>query len=198
MRKLWLAVAVAVLPLSAAGCAALSANTKPSDQPAMNVPPAPPRVIEPAPEPLPEPVAELPVAPPSPTATRGNRPSPPPSRPPAASAEPKPEQPKPVDPPPQDPAPVPQPPAAPPAQLRTPQTADTGTAEKGVRSTLDRAKGLLANVDYRLLNAERKKAYDDAMRFMRQSEDKLKQGDFVFAQAAAEKAEMLARELAGK
>ena len=43
----------------------LSAKGKPTDRPAMNVPPPPPRLIEPAPEPLPEPVAELPAAPPS-------------------------------------------------------------------------------------------------------------------------------------
>ena len=177
------------------GCAAVSANTKPVDLPPMNVPPPPPRVIEPAPEPLPEPVAELPAAPPVSNAPRGG------TRPPAArpsTPEPK-VDPKPVEPPPPDPAPVAQPPvAAPAAQLRTPQTADTSNAEKGVRTTLDRAKNLLNNVDYRGLTPDRRKAYDDAQRFIKTSEDKIKQGDFVFAQAVAEKAEMLARELAGK
>jgi len=94
---------------------------------------------------------------------------------------------------------VPQPPPAPPAaQLRTPQTADTNNAEKAVRGTLDRARSLLQNVDYRLLNSERKKAYDDSMRFMRQSEDALKEGNLVFALSLANKAETLAKELAGK
>jgi hypothetical protein len=140
-------------------------------------------------------VSDLPpVPPPSSTVARGARPPAP--RP--ATPEPK-QEPKPVEPPPPtDPAPVAQPPAAPPAQLQTPQTADATNAEKAVRSTLDRAKELLSKVDYRPLNVERKKAYDDSMRFIRQSEDALKEGNFVFAQAVAVKAETLAKELAGK
>lgn len=193
-RMLWALPAIIVPMLS--GCATLSARGKPTDLPAMNVPPPPPRLIEPAPEPLPEPVAELPVTPPPSTVARGG------ARPPAvrpAPPEPKPADPKPVEPPPvADPAPVAQPPVAPTAQLRTPQTADTSNAEKGVRSTLDRAKGLLSSVDYRLLNADRKKAYDDSHRFIKQSEEALKEGNFVFAQAVAVKAETLAKELAGK
>jgi hypothetical protein len=196
MRPLLLFAFVAMVAApTLTGCAALSAKGKPADRPAMNVPPPPPRVIEPAPEPLPEPVAELPAAPATPSAPRNG------TRPPAnrqAAPDPKPVDPKPVDAPTPDPAPVVMPPAAPAAQLRTPQTADTSNAEKGVRSTLDRSKGLLSNVDYRLLNPDRRKAYDDAQRFIKTSEDKIKQGDFVFAQAMAEKAEMLAKELAGK
>ena len=74
----------------------------------------------------------------------------------------------------------------------------TSNSEKNVRATLDRARGLLQNVDYRLLNSERKKAYDDSQRFIREAEDKLKEGNFVYAEAVAKKAETLARELAGK
>lgn len=196
-RLLWaLPAMIGVFTLS--GCASLSGRGKPADLPAMNVPPPPPRLIEPAPEPLPEPVADLPATPPaSSTSARGGT-RPPVSRPPATDPKP-PADPKPVEaPPPQDPAPVPQPPAAPAAQLRTPQTADTSNAEKNVRSTLDRARGLLSNVDYQLLNDERKKAYDDSQRFIKQSEDALNDGNFVFAQAVAVKAETLAKELAGK
>ena len=197
MRPLLLfAFAAMVAAPALTGCASLGAKGKPADLPAMNVPPPPPRVIEPAPEPLPEPVAELPAAPAPPSAPRNG------TRPPAnrqPPADPKPVDPKPVDAPAADPAPVAaMPPAAPAAQLRTPQTADTSNAEKGVRSTLDRSKGLLSNVDYRMLTPDRRKAYDDAQRFIKTSEDKIKQGDFVFAQAMAEKAEMLAKELAGK
>lgn len=200
MRRLvWTLPAIAIVPMLS-GCASLSARSKAPDLPPMNVPPPPPRVIEPAPEPLPEPVAELPAVPPAASSTRGN------TRPPATrtapQAESRPSDPKPADPQPppqQDPPPVPQPAPLPPsAQLRTPQTADTSNAEKGVRATLDRARGLLANVDYRLLNSERKKAYDDSNRFIKESEEKLKEGNFVYAQAVANKAETLARELAGK
>lgn len=198
MRPLLLLALPAIVIPMLSGCASLRAAGKPTDLPPMNVPPPPPRLIEPAPEPLPEPVADLPTTPPpSSTANRGGtRPA---SRP--APPEPKPvTDPKPVEPPPPtDPAPVPQPPpVAPTAQLRTPQTADTSNVEKGVRSTLDRAKWLLSNVDYRLLNAERKKAYDDSQRFIKQSEDALKEGNFVAAQPLAAKAETLAKELAGK
>ena len=195
MKPLLWALPALIVPLLS-GCAALSAKGKAPDLPPMNVPPAPTRVIEPAPEPLPEPVADLPAAAPTSPAPRNNA-RPPVTRP-APQAESKPTDPKPVEaPPPQDPAPVPQPPA-PTAQLRTPQTADTSNAEKNVRATLARAGGLLSNVDYRLLNNERKKAYDDSMRFIKQSEDALKEGNFVFAQAVAAKAETLAKELAGK
>jgi outer membrane biosynthesis protein TonB len=195
MKPLLWALPALIVPLLS-GCSALSAKGKAPDLPPMNVPPAPARVIEPAPEPLPEPVADLPAAAPTSPAPRNNT-RPPVTRP-APQAESKPADPKPVEPPPQDPAPVPQPPPAPTAQLRTPQTADTSNAEKNVRATLDRAKGLLSNVDYRLLNSERKKAYDDSIRFIKQSEDALKEGNFVFAQAVATKAETLAKELAGK
>jgi hypothetical protein len=196
-RLLWALPALALVPMLS-GCSALSARGKAPDLPPMNVPPPPERVIEPAPEPLPEPVPDLPAAPPVASNTR-NTPRPPAPRS-APQTETKPADPKPVEPPPpQDPAPVPQPPSAPPtAQLLTPQTADKNNAEKHVRATLDRARLLLSNVDYRLLNNERKKAYDDSQRYIKQSEDALKEGNFVFAQAVAAKAETLAKELAGK
>lgn len=197
LRRLVCALPVILMVPLLSGCAILSARKAP-ELPPMNVPPPPPRVIEPAPEPLPEPVAELPTAPPSSTVSRGNtRPAAPR---PSPQQETKPADPKPVEPPPtaQDPAPVAQPPTQPAAQLRTPQTADTSNAEKVVRATLDRASGLLKTVDYRLLNPERKKAYDDSQGFIKEAEEKLKEGNFVYAQAVAKKAETLARELAGK
>ena len=193
---LWVLPALAIVPILS-GCAALSARGKAPELPPMNVPPAPERVIEPAPEPLPEPVADLPSLPPTSSTVARNNTRPPATRP-APQAEAKPTDPKPVEPPPQEPAPVPQPPAAPAAQLRTPQTVDTSNAEKNIRGTLDRAKGLLSTVDYRYLSSERKKAYDDSNKFIRDAEEKLKEGNFVFAQSIANKAETLAKELAGK
>ena len=184
---------IALLPV-ASGCASASAKSKPADMPALNVPPPPERIIEAAPEPLPEPVNDLPANPPAPNTSRTARP---PAKPPAETKPPADPKPAETTPPPVDPPPVTLP-ATPSAQLRTPQTADTSNAEKGVRATIDRARGLLSNVDYRALNHERKKAYDDAMRFMKQSEEALGKSNFVFAQAVATKAETLARELAGK
>jgi hypothetical protein len=186
-------VVIPALALAAA-CASASAKSKPADMPALNVPPPPPRIIESAPEPLPEPVNDLPANPPASNTARTSRPQA--SKPPAS--ETRAPDPKPVEPPPTtDPGPV-LPPAPPSAQLRTPQTADTSNAEKGVRGTIDRARQMLSTVDYRPLNRERKKAYDDALQYMKQAEEALGKSNFVFAQAVANKAETLAKELSGK
>ena len=82
--------------------------------------------------------------------------------------------------------------------MRTPQTADTGSAGKSVQTTIDRAKSTLAAVKFDSLSNERKKAFNDAKLFIQQAEDALKEGNIVFAQANASKAETLARELAGR
>jgi hypothetical protein len=116
----------------------------------------------------------------------------------AAEAKPevKPEaKPAEVTPPPPEPA---APPAAPPAQLRTPQTADPSGAAKTVQATIDRARASLNSINFTAQSDERKKAYNDVKRFINQAEDAMKQGNFVFGQAVAAKAETLARELAGK
>lgn len=189
-----LRTAILLLPLTW-GCASASAKSKPADSPPLNVPPAPERIIEPAPEPQPEPVNELPATPTSPPPTRPNRPR---EQPRSTPPEPKAGEQKPVELPPPEPAPVAQPSAQPPAQLSTPQTADAATAARTIRAMLDRANGLLKGVNYGPLSYERKKAYDDAKRFIQQAEEALKQGNFPFAQGVATKAETLARELAGK
>ena len=188
MRK-WLLLPIAA-SLLAGACASASAKSK--GAPALTIPPAPPRVIEPSPEPPPEPVNDLPVVAPMP---------PPAPSPRALRPAPRPQPEKPPEKPPETvtetPAPVPQPPAQPPAQLRTPQSADVN-ASRAVQATIDRANTLLNGVDYRLLNNERKKAYDDAKRFIIEADAAVKQGNLVFAQGVANKAETLARELAGK
>ncbi len=192
MRKILLVVPL--LAIAAGGCASASASGKSKDVPALNVPPPPPRVIEPSPDPLPEPVSELPTTPtatpsaPKPNRTREQRP---------AATEAKPGE-KPTEPPPPEPAPVAPPPVAPPAQLRTPETADGSNAAKTVRSTIDRTHQLFSGINYQSLSKDRKKAYDDAKRFIQQAEDALKQGNIVFAQGVATKAETLAKELAGR
>lgn len=180
------------------GCASAQAKGKPADRPALVVPAPPLRIIEPATEPPPpEPVAELPPPPSSPPRT-SRPPAPKPAatdaRAEAKAGEPKPGESKPVEPAPVDPPP----PVSPSAQLRTPQTSDTSAAAKNVRVTIDTANGLLSTVDYAPLSNVRKKAYNDAKLFMQQSEDALKQGNLVYAQAMANKAETLAKELAGR
>ena len=156
----------------------------------MSVPAPPPRVIEPTPmpEPMPEPVADLPPAPvkPSRPAARENRePAKPEAKPPET---PVPETPQ------QQPAPVPQPPT----QLRTPATANDTQAENAIRGAIDRSRNLLASVNFGMLSNERKKAYDDAKMFLDQAESALKQGNYVFAKALADKGELLAHDLAGR
>lgn len=193
MRK-WFAI-IPVFGLLAGGCASVSAKAT-ADRPALVVPPPPPRIIEPLTELPPEPVAELPppTAPPPTTPPRpGRRENAP--KPPPASTEVKPGDPKPVE---QPPAVDPAPPAAPAAQLRTPQTADSSGAARTVRTTIDTAQGLLNSVNYNPLSNERKKAYNDAKKFIEEAEDALKKSDLVRAQAVAAKAETLAKELAGR
>ena len=187
------ALAWAVFALSAlTGC--VSTQAKGPDKPALEVPPPPPHVIEIPAEPL-EPVGEVPAAP---TGTPP-RPSRPATRPEPRSGETKPGEAKPAETAPAEtppPAPAPIPP--PNAQLLTPQTADTSTAAKVVRTTIDKAKSTLNSVNFGPLSNERKKAYNDAKLFMQQAEDALKEGNIVYAQAVASKAETLARELASR
>lgn len=196
VKKPW-----AVLVFSAAamsGCASAQAKGKPSDRPALNVPAPPPRIIEPA-EAI-EPVGELPNTPSS-AASRSTRPTS--TKPPVSESKPeaksgseaRPEA-KAGDPPtpPVDPAPPP----VPAAQLRTPQTADTSAAAKAVRATIDMARGTLNGVNFAPLSNVRKKAYNDAKLLLQQAEDAVKEGNLAFAQGLANKAETLAKELAGR
>jgi hypothetical protein len=194
MRKLLFVISlVAVAPILSA-CASASAKTNPAERPPLSVPPPPPRVIEtaPQPDPVPEPVPELPAAtvpPPRSRPTRDPGQKPEPAKPPDTKAgEATPAEPV-------GPSPAPAPPAP---QLRTPQTADSTEAERNVRSTIERANKSLGGVNFGPLNNERKKAYNDAKMFIHQAEEALKQGNFVFAQGVANKAETLAKELAGK
>ena len=190
MRKLLLgSLVLGLFPLVSA-CTTLQAKKAPIERPSLDVPPPPPRVVEPAPapEPPPEPVPDLP--PPS-TAPPKPRPQPRPANP-----EPKPEPPK-QEQPTETVAPVASPPPQVP-QLRTPQTADGAEAEKTVRATIDRAKMTLGGVNYNGLSNERKKVYNDAKSFIQQAEDASRQGNFVLAQASATKAEVLAKEIAGR
>ena len=181
---------IGLMPMVTA-CASASAKSRAADRPSMNVPPPPPRVIAPTPEPPPEPVNDLPSAP---TPAREGRP-------PAREASPKPSasdsKPEAKAGAPAEPV-APPPPTTPAPQLRTPQTADSSGAARNVHATVERANTMLSGVDYGPLSNERKKAYNDAKRFIRQAEDALKRGNFAFAQGVATKAETLARELSGK
>jgi len=186
------AVAGVVWALAAlSGC--VSAQAK-SDRLPLDVPPPPAHVVELPAEPL-EPVGEIP----SPSATNpgaSRAPRPAAAKPPEAKPE-KPDNPAAQSATPAEtPAPA-LPPPAPAPQLRTPQTADTSAAAK-VRATIDHARNSIGTVNFGPLSNERKKAYNDVKQYCQEAEDALKEGNIVYAQAVAAKAEKLAVELAGR
>ena len=178
---LWLLVFV---PL-AAGCTHAQAKTTPQ-VPALEMPPPPPRDVEPsepeAPPPVPlvaEPVHNTPARP---------RPAPQP---------PKPEPPKLEPPPVEPPKPAEEPAKAPTTLQTTPATAE-GDVERGIRASLQRATADLNRVDYRALNTDARTQYDTAKRFVRQADDALRMKNLVFARNLADKAATLAAQLAGR
>lgn len=169
---------------AAAACGTARAAV-PVERPALEVPPVPPRNVEPVllpPAPPPEPVPDLP--PPTSTAARA-KPVPP------ATAKPDPK----AETPPVEPA---APPPAPTPPLRTPGTPDADEATRRVREISRRAQNILDNTDYGLLSRERKAQYDNAKLLITQTDAAIKVSNFEFARNLAEKAERLARELQGR
>jgi hypothetical protein len=182
---------VLILGSLASGCVTTRAQT-PIERPALDVPPAPPRVIEAAPLPevvqLPEPVEELPPAPvvqnaPK-RATRDTQRE-------TQKPEPKPE------PPPVSEPPAPAPPAPAPL-LRTPATADAAAAERQIRDTLYRAQDGLSKVDFQRLPENRQKFYNDAKEIIRQAEEAIKVSNLDLAKGLATNAEKLVNALLGR
>jgi hypothetical protein len=178
------------LLLPAAACASARAEVKPEEHPALEVPPVPPRQIDPLPvEPLPlEPVGNLPSEslPTNPPRVRPNRETnhrggeaKPDSKPPeAAPAEPT-------------------SPVAPPVPPLRHGATDGPELERQVRETLDRANKLLSNINPDSLNEERRTNYDYARNFIKQSLDAIKANNLTGAKALAERAENIAKLLAG-
>jgi hypothetical protein len=184
---------VLTLGALATGCVTPRAQV-PIERPPLEVPPAPPRVIEPAPLPevaqQPELVGELPPPPAIPN---------PPRRSPrdTGSREQKPEPKSEIAPVPEPPVAAAQVPAQPAPLLRTPATADAAAAEKQIRDTINRAQNGLNSVNYQKLSLERKKAYDEAKDFITSAEKEAKSANFEMAKQFADKAEQLARVLQG-
>lgn len=180
---------VAIVALSAVGssaCRTVRAAT-PVERPNLEVPPPPPRIIEPAPaaEPPPEPTTE-----PPPATASVNRPKPPVSHP-------KPDV-KPDVPPETPPATTTPPPSGPPPQLRTPGMASGPEAARQVQAILDRASGMLNSVNQATLSRERRNSFQTARRFMEEAEREMRASNYVLAREYAEKAERLAKELQGR
>jgi hypothetical protein len=185
---------VMILGALATGCVTTKAQT-PVERPSLEVPPAPPRVIEPAPVPevvqLPEPVEDLPPPPVAPSAPR---------RPQQRDTSRDNQKP---DPKPEAVPPVAEPPATPPAPgpaplLRTPATADAAAAERQIRDTLKRAQDGLNKVDFQRLSPDLKNAYNDAKDFISRAEAAIKDLNFELAKGLSSNAEKLAKELQGR
>src|SRR5687767_1891695 len=188
MKRVLATVAVALgAGLLSTACVTTRAQT-PTQRPALEVPPVPPRVIEPVLPPEPttlEPIAELPAAP------ANNTPRPRPNPPRDAAREAKSEA-KPPETPPVETNPAPAPPTpAPVGPLRTSRTADGPQAERQIKDIIYRANGLLSKVDYQRLSAERQKAYNEAKQFVELAEGAIKDAKFEYALELAEKAETL-------
>jgi type IV secretory pathway VirB10-like protein len=189
-RTVAIALVVAGCGMLSTACATTRAQT-PTQRPALEVPPVPPRVIEPVLPPEPttlEPVGELPP----PTSTPP-RPRPNPTRDKPTDAKP---EAKSAETPAVDATPAPTTPSAQPVgPLRTPRTADGAKAEQQAREVINRANTLLARVDYQRLTPERQKAYNEAKQFVVGAEAAIKDTRFDLALELADKAETLAKEL---
>jgi len=171
----FLAAALAVA-LGAGGCAKARARTRPEPLPLAATPLAGGAALAPAPEgaPVSAWLAEpQPVEPPvtdRPPAVPARRPAPPPSMPP---------------------------PPEPPRRLGTPETADASETTRRVRASLERARQSLAKVDPARLRGDARVQYQTARQLIEQAEEALETRNFVYAVRLADKAETLARRLAG-
>jgi len=172
----------------ASGCVRTHAKAAP-DNPPLDMPAPPARDIESSEDNPPVPV-ELPSEP----AHTAIKRAPPPPRNEPPRTEPKPEMP-PAEPP-KPPAAEEPPRAAPP--LQTTPAEEVGELENAVRAAVARARHDLNRVDYRSLNPEARNQYEVAKSFIRQADDAIRVKNLEFAKTVADKAAVLAAQLAGR
>ena len=186
-----LAVCLAALFLTSAACHRAHAKTLP-ESPSLEVPAVPPREVEPieVETPQPVPLPEEPARTPSPRL----RPSPPQT---PRAEQPKTEAPKTEQPPVEAPKPEEEP-AKPPALLQTTPPNTEGDLERGIRASLTRAQTDLNRIDAARLNADARVQYETAKSFIRQAEQAVKAKNLLFAKSVADKAAMIAAQLAPK
>ena len=177
-----------VASAAAASCAHAQAKTV-IDLPPLEMPSAPPRVVE-ANEPQPPAVIALPDEAPPTIRTR-------PAPAPRAETPRQPEPPR-VEATTEPPKPVDEPKPAPPTTLQTAPTQREAEMERRVRGLIARATADLGRVAYQSLNADARNQYDTARRFATQAEDALKAHNVVFANNLADKAAALAAQLSGR
>jgi hypothetical protein len=183
-----------VLPLVmvVAGCSKARPVTQPQAA-ALEVPPAPPRVIAP---PEPEQAPDETKAE-EPEASKERRPLRPRAPQPRDRVEQKPAEAKPPEPA----AETVKPPATPPVplgQLQPKLAAPQSEVERQVTEQLGAAKRDLDRIDYRALNADAKSQYDTAKRFITQADEARRGGNLLLAQKLAEKAVGLASALVSR
>jgi outer membrane biosynthesis protein TonB len=181
---------LAALPLLSTGCTRAHAKVAP-ESPALDMPVSPPREVAPSDAETPQPV-------PLPEEPARNPPSR--LRPPVREqprAEPKPPEPPKPEPPPVEP-PKPEEPPKPPTLLQTTPATAEGEVERGIRATLTRAASDLNRVDAARLNADARTQYDTAKSFIRQADAAVRAKNLVFAKNLADKAAVLAAQLAPK
>ncbi len=182
---------VVALPLISAGCHRAHAKTLP-ESPPLEVPAVPPREVVPieVETPQPMPLPEEPARTPSPRL----RPSPPQT---PRAEQPRTEAPKTEQPPVEAPKPEEEP-AKPPALLQTTPPNTEGDLERGIRASLTRAQTDLNRIDAARLNADARVQYETAKSFIRQAEQAVRAKNLSFAKIVADKAAVLAAQLAPK
>ena len=178
------------------GCVRAQAKVTP-DQP-LEVPQPPPREVD---------VTDSEPPPPVPLVTEPARNAPARSRPtrePQRTEPPRPDATKPDQPlPPEAPKPPeevkpPPAPAPPPTVLQTTPATAEGEVERAIRGTMSRANADLQRIDYRALNKDARAQYDQAKRFVQQADAALREKNHQFARTLADKAAVIAAQLAGR
>ena len=178
----------------ASGCMRAQARTTPTPKaPPLDMPAPPPRVVEPndasASQPVPlveEPARNTPPrslqAVPAQPKAEPAKPDPPKVGPSVEALKPAEESPK----------------VQPPPTLQTTPAGTEGQVERKIRGLLAHASNDLNRIDYRALNADARTQYDTARRFVSQAEEALRAKNLMFADNLADKAAVLAAQLAGR
>jgi hypothetical protein len=182
------ALLVALFGVAVTACAGHRVATQP-DLPPLAPPPPPPRVVVP-PEAEPQPPASAP----EPQQKTPKRPA---AKNEGRDVAPKPEPPK----PPAKPEPPPPPArdeAAPPSTLQTTPPASQQEMERQARGLLAQARRDLGLIKPATLNADGKGQFDTASRFVAQTDQALKDRNFVLALSLADKAATIAAVLVGR
>jgi hypothetical protein len=180
------------MSVAAGACSTTTRAQAPQDQPTLVVPPVPPRVIDP---PRPTEPATIEAVPDLPTPP-ASLPRPKPTRDPKGG-ESKPDANKPETPDPATSQPAPAQPV-PPLRSLTLTGADAPETVRQIRDTINRVDVTLKTVHYPGLSNDRKANYDAAKGWAKQAEEALDKNDLVLAKSLADRADTIAKQLAGR